>query len=391
MSGYHPILRPVVWVILLMVLGGVAVAQMESGDRGIPPIASEGLLDVGGIEVDVGGETAQEARLAGWRIAQREGFAKLWASNSGRPASQAPRLSDSTLDSLVSAIVVEEERIGPKRYIARLGVQFDRQRASQYVGLSGARRRSAPMLLVPVIATAGMEFSMERRNPWQAAWAQYRTAATPIDYIRLSGVGSDPLLVNAAAVRRKNARYWKSVADFYGANNILIAQVQLHHRYPGGPATGNFAAFYGLDREPLGSFTLTSEGEDGVPAMMNEGVERMNGLFAAAFRRGTIKADPNLIIQEAAPPPIEEVIFAEIPFQIQLVSPSAADYDAGVGMLRAIPGVTAVTETSLAIGGTSNLVITYRGTADGLRSAIGAAGWSAEYSGGALRVSRPGA
>ena len=376
---------------MLLLGGGVAFAQMESGDRGIPPIASEGLLDVGGIEVDVGGDSAQEARLAGWRIAQREGFAKLWANNSGRPASQAPRLSDATLDSLVSAIVVEEERIGPNRYIATLGVQFDRQRASQFVGVSGAQRRSAPMLLVPVIVTAGMEYSMERRNPWQAAWAQYRTATSPIDYVRLSGVGADPLLVNAAATRRDNERYWKSVADFYGANNILVAQVQLHHRYPGGPATGHFTAYYGLERDVLGRFTLTSDGDDGLEALMVEGVDRMNGIFALAFRAGKIKANPDLIFQEAAPPPIEEVLFAEIPFQIQLVSPSAADYDAGVALLRAIPGVTSVTETSLAIGGTSNLVITYRGTADGLRSAIASAGWSANYAGGALRVSRPGA
>ena len=103
-------------------LGGTLVAQMESGERGILPIDSSGTLEIGGIKVDVGGKDANSARYAGWRIAQREGFRALWAKTNNRPVSEAPNLSDSTLDGLVSSIVVEQEQIGPNRYIATLGV-----------------------------------------------------------------------------------------------------------------------------------------------------------------------------------------------------------------------------------------------------------------------------
>ena len=124
-------------------LGGVLVAQMESGERGILPIDSSGTLEITGVKVDVGGKDADTARYAGWRIAQRQGFKALWAKTNKRPINQAPNLSDSVLDGLVSSIVVEEEQIGPNRYIATLGVLFDRARAAELLGVPGQVRRSA--------------------------------------------------------------------------------------------------------------------------------------------------------------------------------------------------------------------------------------------------------
>ncbi|MDQ3144607.1 MAG: heavy-metal-associated domain-containing protein, partial [Pseudomonadota bacterium] len=105
--------------------GGTLLAQLESGERGILPIDSSGTLEITGIHVDVGGKDAASARFAGWRIAQREGFKALWAKTNKRPISEAPTLSDSTLDGLVASIIVEREQIGPNRYVAELGVLFD--------------------------------------------------------------------------------------------------------------------------------------------------------------------------------------------------------------------------------------------------------------------------
>src|SRR5687768_15530910 len=81
-------------------LGSAVFAQLESGDRGIPPIDSASTLEIGGIKVDVAAKDAETARLAGWRMAQRLGFAKLWAQLNRQPESAAPRLPDSTLDGI---------------------------------------------------------------------------------------------------------------------------------------------------------------------------------------------------------------------------------------------------------------------------------------------------
>ena len=103
--------RPGLTLAVLSVLAvgaaGTVFAQLESGDRGIPPIDSASTLEIGGIKVDVAAKDAESARLAGWRLAQREGFRKLWAQLHRRPIDEAPTLPDSTLDDIVSSIAIE--------------------------------------------------------------------------------------------------------------------------------------------------------------------------------------------------------------------------------------------------------------------------------------------
>ncbi|HEX8534195.1 MAG TPA: heavy-metal-associated domain-containing protein, partial [Allosphingosinicella sp.] len=134
--------------------GGALYAQLEGADRGVPPIDSASTLEVTGVDVDVSAKTSEEARYQGWKEAQSEGWKALWAKTTGQPIAQAPGLSDPVLNSIVSGIIIEQEQIGPTRYIARLGVLFDRARAGQLLGVGPlAGRRSAPMLVIPVFLT----------------------------------------------------------------------------------------------------------------------------------------------------------------------------------------------------------------------------------------------
>src|SRR5690606_21255309 len=96
-------------------------------------------------------------------------------------------ISDSQLNSLVSAVVIESEQLGPRRYIATLGVIFDRARAGAILGAGNSRARSAPMLTLPVLISGGTQTMFEVRNPWQRAWAERQMGASAIDYVRPSG------------------------------------------------------------------------------------------------------------------------------------------------------------------------------------------------------------
>ena len=99
--------------------------------------------------------------LAGWREAQRKGWTQLYRKMNG---SDGPALGDSVLDGIVTAIVVEHEQIGPRRYVARLGVQFDRVRAGQILGVSGRTLRSPPLLVIPVYSIDGIQQVFEQRD-----------------------------------------------------------------------------------------------------------------------------------------------------------------------------------------------------------------------------------
>ena len=372
-----------------VLLTGGLYAQMESGDRGILPQDSSGTLEITGIHVDVGGKDAQSARFAGWRIAQREGFKALWAKTHGRPASQAPNLPDSTLDGLVSSIIVEREQIGPTRYIADLGILFDRARSAALLGVGGEVQRSLPMLLIPVMTTAGTSTSVEWRNAWQRAWAEFRTAQSPIDYVRISGLSIDPLLVNAAQTRRPGRGWWRNIVDLYGAADILMAEVVVHRAYPGGPAFARFVARHGPDGDILGGFSL--EARDGnVLRMMREGAQRMDALYAAALAAGRLQRDPTLIIPE--PPPVieeeEEEEESDVrTYGVQVYSPDAQTWNYAVATLRVMPGVQSVSPRNIEIGGISSLSMTVRGDISAARSAMAARGWNVSVIAGVMRIS----
>jgi hypothetical protein len=367
--------------------GGLLVAQMESGERGILPIDSSGTLEIGGIQVDVAGKDADSARYAGWRIAQREGFKALWAKTNKRPIGEAPNLSDSTLDGLVSSIVVEKEQIGPTRYIATLGVLFDRARAGELLGVGGETRRSAPMLLIPVLVSGGTATAVELRNPWQRAWASYRTSQSPIDYVRVSGLGVDPLLVNAAQSRRPGRGWWRNILDLYGAANVLVAEVRLERLYPGGPSRAEFTGRFGPDGRKIGSFQLIAKDSNDLPRMMNEGVQRMDELFVRALDAGIVRGDPDLIIQ---PPPVEEEEEEETPavqtsITVNIASPNPAWLDYGLAVIRSIPGARVS-------GAGGSVTVEYAGGAAALRDQLVARGLVASLEGGSIRlVSAPGA
>ena len=378
--------------LVALAVGGMLVAQMESGDRGIAPIDSSGTLEISGIHVDVGGKDASAARYAGWRVAQREGFKSLWAKQHGRPIGEAPNLSDSVLDTLVSSIIVEREQIGPNRYIADLGILFDRARAGEMLGVAGVVRRSAPMLLIPILVTGATMTSVEQRNVWQRSWAQFRTSQSPIDYVRVSGAGVDPLLINAAQTARPGRGWWRNIIDYYGAADVLVAEASLHREYPGGPAVARFIGRHGPDGEILGGFELQAKDSADIPRMMAEGVTRMDALFTLALANGRLQRDSSLIIA-APPPPVEELVAAPVKalaaaqvIQLQVLTRDEAGLSAAFAMIRGIGGVDAVSPRNTAIGGWSILLVTYRGESSALASAISSHGWAVSDVGGTLRV-----
>ncbi|MGZ2411419.1 hypothetical protein ACUXST_000816 [Sphingomonas sp. F9_3S_D5_B_2] len=386
---------------LLVAAAGVSAivyAQLESGDRGILPIDSSGTLEITGIHVDVGGPDAQSARYAGWRVAQRQGFQALWAKMHHLPINQAPNLPDGTLDQIVSSINVEREEIGPNRYIADLGVLFDRARAAQFLGVEGGQvRRSAPMLLVPILVTGGTETTVELRNGWQRAWAQFRTSTSPIDYVRISGLGADPLLINAAQTARPGRGWWRNLLDLYGASDVLVAEVQLHRVYPGGPARARFIGMHGPDREIIGGFTLTSNNGD-IQALMADGARQMDQLFGQALAAGRLLRDPTLdlppppvmpeqpVEQKAAPAKVASTTNA---FQVQITANDVKVYNFAMAHLRTMPGIESSTPQLINPTGTSYVLVNYHGDIGQLAAALSGRGWLVDFSGSVIHVRAP--
>lgn len=388
-------------LVALLATGGAVIAQIEDGGRGVAPIASSGSFEVSGVRVDVSGANAEAARTAGWRLAQRKGWDMLSRRLTGRPGS----LSDSALDSLVSGIVVEDEQIGPNRYIAKLGVLFNRGRAGSILGVAGETLRSPALLVVPLQISGGAGTVFERATPWQEAWARFRTGNSVIDYVRLTGTGPDALLVNAGQVSRRGRGWWRTILDQYGAADVLVPQVKLRRQWPGGPVIGEFSAGYGPDHHVLTRFTLKVDRAETLPALLDEGVRRIDAAYQQALRQGQLRTDAAL----SAPPPGQPLPTPVVPTQgteptaadlavtppdgratlsIQFDTPGVGAVAASEASVRAVAGVRSAVTTSLALGGVSVMRVVFDGDPAVLAAALQARGWQVTQGGGVLRIRR---
>ncbi|MFC3785270.1 hypothetical protein GGR90_000027 [Sphingopyxis italica] len=389
-----------------ILLAGIVDGQITRGDRGITPINSSGDFLASGILVDVTGDNADDARSKGWREAQRKGWAQLYRRLNG---TDGPALTDSVLDGIVTSIVIEEEQIGPRRYVARLGIQFDRVRAGQILGVSGRTLRSPPLLVIPVYSIDGIRQVFEQRSAWQRAWAEYNTGQSAIDYVRTAGTGADTLLINAGQTGRRGRVWWRVILDQYGAADVLVPMARVEYSYPGGPIKGIFTARFGPDSKLISSFTMTGPSPAALPDMMEKAVARMDRIYTDALTAGVLKTDTYLVLEkpverEDLPEEVateEEILPSEIDgsvpvtlaagvqsFTIQYSSPDVDSVTATERAVAGAAGVQSASTTSLALGGMSVMRVTFRGDIAALSAALAARGFNVQEGGGQLRISR---
>lgn len=397
--------------------GWLAQAQV-GGQRGIAAVAASRDIQVSDIEVDVRADSGVEAREKAWIEAQKKAWEKI----------DGPSLSDSQISGMVSAIVVQRERMGPKRYIATLGVIFDRQKANAYLGDDGMTQRSAPMLLLPVTFSGGTQLMYEQQNPWQRAWAEFQAGQSSVNYVRPSGAGGESLLLTYGQTNRRSRIWWRDILDSFGAGDVLVPIARLRYTYPGGPVEGTFTARHGPDNEYLDSFTMRAESPEQLPAMLDQAVRRFDAIFQAALGNGTIRPDPTLNVKagdlnpeiarlvelgrrlraqdearaqvsieptEASdgaisaapinrPPPEGSVALYTVQFQ----TPDAASFGSVLATVRGTPGVRSTGVRSTAIGGTSVMTVSYSGSIGQLAEALRAQGFTVQQGSTALLISR---
>ena len=397
-------------VLVALALGVAALVAQVDGDRGIAPIAASSDIGVSGIEVDVTGKNAQEAREKGWRLAQKLAWKKLDMSE----------ISDSELESLVSSIVIERERIGPTRYIATLGVIFDRTRAGRYFGNVAQQTRSAPMMLLPVTVSGGTYTMYEMRNPWQRAWAEFQPATSPVHYLRPAGSGGDSLMLTYGQTGRRSRLWWRAILDQFGAADVLVAAANLQHEWPGGPIHGTFTARHGPDGRKLASFEMTAKNPAELPDMLAKAVIQFDSLFQKALADGKLAPDPtlNMVASPDINPALQQLIdigraleardtalaAGEIVegqpltpsattaaivagYVVQFASPDARSIDATLGRIRQVPGVRGAATTSIAIGGTSVMNVSFAGSLDQLAATLRSQGFTVRQGSNALAIS----
>ncbi|MCW4460567.1 heavy-metal-associated domain-containing protein [Sphingomonas sp. BT-65] len=391
--------------VALLATAGFALAQVgkSTGKAEAGPASgdSSGSFEVSGVTVDVRAKDAESARLGGWRLAQR----KAWGMLAQRLTGHGSTLGDSALDGMVTGIIVEREQIGPNRYVAKLGVLFDRNRAASLLGVAAQMTRSPPMLLIPVQVSGGAHRVFEGNSVFLDGWKRFRTGNSAIDYVRPAGGGPDRLLMNAGQTARRGRGWWRAILDQYGADDVLIPTVELRRSYPGGPIVGVFTAGHGPDNRRIAQFVLRVNDGNALPALIDAGIQRIDKAYQDAMRAGLLRTDRLLVTEPPRPElPVEETgeealvdtgeivagATAGAAFTVQFDTPNVAALTSGESAVRGVPGVTSASTTSMALGGISVMRVTFEGNQASLTAALRARGWQVEEGPGVLRIRRGG-
>lgn len=337
---------------------------------------------VGGIAVDVAAANPAAARQSAWRIAQRQAWPILWSRLTGKDAKAAPHLSDGQLDGIVAGIESQGERLSATRYIATLGVVFDRSRTADWLAGSGGLIQSPPMLLLPVLVDGGAATVYQAKTPWRGAWQRFAGNVTPIDYVLAEGSAGDNLWLTGWQPGRPDRDLWRDILTRFDTVDVLVAEARLTRSWPGGPVTVLVTARHGPDGETIGRFAMTTRSEEGLDALLDQAVVRADALFSAALRDGRLRAEPDLAFEIApaadfggfAAPIIAETA-AAAQLDVAAATPDAAALAALEVLLRGTRGVTSVATTSLSLGGSSRIAIGFSGSRAELAYALDQRGW----------------
>jgi hypothetical protein len=283
------------------------------------------------------------------------------------------------------------------------------------------------MLTLPVLISGGTETMYEVRNPWQRAWAEFQAGASEIDYVRPNGAGGESLLLTYGQTTRRSRAWWNNILDTFGASDIIVPIARLQRQWPGGPIKATFTARYGPDNTFLDEFSMTAPNDAAIPQMFNMAVQRFDQIFTAALDQGKLRPDPTLGRQGiaispevqsllsaaraqeaaaaaasegqtavtapgAAPPPASASPTPEAQtingFSVQFATPNAASVDASVAAVRGAPGVRGAATSSIAIGGTSVMRVSFAGDVNALAAALRSRGFQVNNVAGILVIRR---
>jgi hypothetical protein len=258
----------------------------------------------------------------------------------------------------------------------------------------------------------------ETRTVWQRAWAERQFGNSAIDYVRPQGAGGDSLLLTAGQPGRRSRAWWRNVLDTFGAADVVTPIAILQRDWPGGPVRGRFVARYGPDNTFLDTFTLSAQSDEEVPAMLDKALGQFDRIYTAALVSGKLQPDPTLRAEQIEVSPaikalLEAARTAELGLAgdvgttgitpsttasdspqvlyshvVQFATPDAAAVDAMLGAVRATPGVRGAATSSIAIGGTSVMRVTYGGDIGALAVALRGRGFTVQQGSNALSISR---
>ena len=221
--------------VCLLLMAGLAMAAR-------PSLAQSDAYTVYDIAVDATADdaaSAQEAALAQGHVDALQAIVARLVPVGERDA--LPPLEAEDIVEMVQDFSIAEERTSAVRYLAVLTFRFDPGSVRAYLranGVSFAETRSDPLLVLPIYGAAGSERLWRAPNPWREIWSARNLTAELVPMILPLGDLDDVSAVTAVKALDGDPAGLETIAQRYGAEEVLVSQLILR----GNPAGGNARA-----------------------------------------------------------------------------------------------------------------------------------------------------
>ena len=261
----------------------------------IAPAAAQNnpLYTVSGVSVDVSDKDARRAKLKAISEAQVKAFDILLERLGGeRAQSRLKRLSAAEIGRMMASLSIEEERMGPGRYIGRLTVRFlpDQVRSAlNQAGITYSEEQAPPIVVMPVWREAQGPVAWAD-NPWRSAWLSLNAQDALVPIVVPLGDLADSQTITAEEAVAGRQEKLQALRSRYSAEAILVAIAE-----PAGDGAVR-ASLWG--ESPLGrvAFDQTFTAADGgLAAAAREAASQFHAALIAQWRNIRSPTRPSVV------------------------------------------------------------------------------------------------
>ncbi len=191
-------------------------------------IASD-LFTIDGIKTSSNGATANQAKDKAVLTGEREAFAKLLERIASENVnSNILAINDEKLAELVQGIEVNDEKVTASYYSAILNISFNKALVENLLkdnSINFTNKKSAPIVLVPLLITNGQNMLFEEENPLRKAFAEVtgtNHVLTIIVPVNLRGVDKNKLSQNIEEFDQDTKNALLKIGQNYKAEKIIM-------------------------------------------------------------------------------------------------------------------------------------------------------------------------
>lgn len=246
------------------------------------------------VPVDVRAESAQAAQAEAMAQARAAGLRQVMMRLTAEEDHQnLPVVEGETLERMVTALQISDEKTAPDRYIAQVSFQFDAESVRQLLranNIAFTEARALPILIIPVLTEGGEPSIWTDPSPWLEAWARQDGSQHLVPPLVPFGDIEDVISLTPEQALAGDEAAILALARRYGAESALVVHAILDIDPVNRNATVDiFSQSFGPDQYQPIDTAFSGAATEGTESFLAAIAELLMGDISSQWKAATIR------------------------------------------------------------------------------------------------------